>query len=208
MISHKARSLGRRTALGTGEGAGVPEGAGQPWGSLRAQGDEAELWGSALPGATFPNSRRPSQAPPLRRALQRSSDALSEARLFAKKPHLQSASGEKSPFKKNILKTLWGARLPVGLLQAGSSARAGLGRALQSRAEPSRAQPSVLSPLIHSLSPGAVVASRELQQRSFPHPLPPSVCLPWQKSSALVTNRCSHPSSSEALFIFLALMSW
>ncbi|KAM7071818.1 uncharacterized protein M8220_010617 isoform 2-T2 [Acridotheres tristis] len=27
-----------------------------------------------------------------------------------------------------------------------------------------------------------------------------------QKSSTLVTNRCPHPSSSEALFIFLALM--
>ncbi|KAM7071817.1 uncharacterized protein M8220_010617 isoform 1-T1 [Acridotheres tristis] len=29
-----------------------------------------------------------------------------------------------------------------------------------------------------------------------------------QKSSTLVTNRCPHPSSSEALFIFLALMPW
>lgn len=81
-------------------------------------------------------------------------------------------------------------------------------RAPRSPVEPSRAKPSVLSPLIHSLSPGAVVASRELQQGNFPHPLPPSVCLPWQKSSTLVTNTCPHPSSSKALFIFLALIPW
>lgn len=66
----------------------------------RAQRDEAELRGSALPEGSIPNSYRPSQALALRRTLQRSADALSEARLFAKKL-ISRVHLEKNYFKKN-----------------------------------------------------------------------------------------------------------
>lgn len=209
------KSLSRRIALEKGEGVLGSLGA-APMGSPRWAGwDEPELWAQHCLGAPSQTPAGPArQALAFSRALQSSSDAFNEARPFAKKLTSREHLEKKRlfivllfffPKFSGVSSCQWGYSTQGALHALGL---AGLRTAEQSPVEPSRAEPSVLSPSIHSLSAGAVVASRELQQRSFPHPLPPSVCLPWQKSSTFVTSRCPHPSSSEALFIFPALMPW
>lgn len=199
--------------LGTPVGCGVRVG---PVASPVARCDEPEeRGGSAAPGyhpALLPGQPR---GPGLQ---QRSPDELRWAeggKAVCEKSHLQGTCGRNHAFffffsplnslVSGVSGCQWGYSMQGAVHALGL---AGLRRAKQSKAEPSRAEPSVLSPLIHSLSLGAVVASRELRQRNFPHPLPPSVCLPWQQHSALVTNRCPHSSSSKALFILLASMPW
>lgn len=144
--------------------------------------------------------------------LQRNTVGPSEARLFFReKCHLRSTRGKNcSSF---IFYFLNSPVSGVSVCQGGYSTQgavhtlslARLHRAEQSPEELSRAEPSALSPLIRSLSPGAVMASRELRRRNFPHPLPPSVF--WQQDSNSAISRCPHPSS-KAFFILVAFMPW